>query len=276
MSASSIVMNCDDLRNQIFSYAFYQIPKNCESSGYCIYTNPKLYLYKTTTFKYRGSYYKNSDDFENYLQTEKPSVKIENKYYCGDCFKNTICKSYGDLYRNKIYDELQKQNPLMEHKKLEKTTQKYYDDLYDFILSKTYRIKKTNKLMNLFKSMMFDVAKQGFKNKKENDENVIISLIETQREQFIEKIKRDRSEYSFMLMKEILSRKITKLFHHKKIDVKLFYISIEVLQNICGYNLGNELENFLQSVKQKYKYKYYDNFNDDVELPVTFVKEFDY
>jgi hypothetical protein len=33
MSASNIVMNCDDLRNQIFSYAFHKIPEECWCCG---------------------------------------------------------------------------------------------------------------------------------------------------------------------------------------------------------------------------------------------------
>jgi len=274
MSASNIVMNCDDLRNQIFSYAFHKIPEECE---YCdcrnLDENPKLYLYKTTTFNYRGGFYKNSDDFENYLQSSnRPSVQTMSCYYCYECLKKVVCSEHQNLYTTNIYDEIKKRNPLMEHKKLKKTTEKYFDMVRNDDCNKKYRIKKTNELMILFHNMMIDVAKQAFKRKKEHDETYLITWIETIRDGFINIRKKNCCENSIKFVKEILTIKVSKLFYHKKINVNLFYVALDAIQNELHNNSGyRELQRLLSVVELKYRYRYANE-----ELPVSFVKEFYY
>lgn len=269
MSASSIVMNCDDLRNQIFSYAFHQIPEECENC-YCenIYEKTKLYLYKTTGFSIRRDF-RDIDEFETYLQSSnKPSVKTTSWWYCAECFRKVVASNHDLIISNKIYDELKRQNPLMEHKKLLKQKEKYVEMVLYDDYEKKHRIKKTNELVLLFRNMMLDVAVQGFKEKKQKDENDLINCIERKREGYIDLRKKICRENSFMFVKEILMIKVNKLFYHKKINVNLFYISIEVIQNMSAYHLENELKNLLQNIQQKYRYR----MGETTEIVDEFIK----
>ena len=80
MSASSIVMNCDDLRNIIFSYAFPKIPKMPD----CCECN--------TEFNYKWC-----NECDYYLDADKtPKLYLTKdynnnyKYFCNTCRVNSM------------------------------------------------------------------------------------------------------------------------------------------------------------------------------------------
>ena len=255
MTASSMVMNCDDLRNQIFSYAFQKIPNECEDC-YCenMEEKPKLYLYKSSSFTIRTDF-KDIDEFESYLQSpNKPLVKTINSWYCNECFRKVVggdSKIY-NILGNKIYDEFKRQNPLMEDKKLLKQTEKYlkmvlYDDH-----EKTYRIKKTNELMVLFRNMVLDATIQGFKEQKENSKKTLNEKIEQKRETLIIVRQQICNRETTMFMKEILMRKINKLFNDKKIDAMLFGSCISVIHGL-SYNFNYSLKFVIPEIERKYR-----------------------
>jgi hypothetical protein len=157
-------MNCDDLRNIIFSYAFMEIPKMpkyCECSVefnnkwrnececYCADEEdlPKLYLIKD----YDGDY----------------------QYYCNTCRVNTMMDAvnypkyrldwvYGISILDLLLNIIQKEKPNCSEKQvkayIKRNERLFYDDMGLFY--KGFYQKKTKKAQILFKKILLTEYKK--------------------------------------------------------------------------------------------------------------------
>ncbi len=151
MSASNIVMNCDDLRNIIFSYAFPEIPKmpdgcQCNDKFYYKWFNECEYLF--------------ADDKPLKLYLIK-DIDNNYKYFCNACRINTMMDFinypnswyYGLSIVEFFYYTIEKVKPNWNEKQITRYIKRnerlFYDDD-----DKKYYHKKTKQTQILFKQIL--------------------------------------------------------------------------------------------------------------------------